>query len=78
MTPETILSLIAQRVHPIHRAKIAPDANLHDDLHLCAIDLWSIACDMEEQADAMFASDPAWETVADVIAAGAELGVVRV
>ena len=60
---------ITKRVHPM-RHLIADDALL-SDLGLCAVDLLSVAYDLEEAGGFMFEGEPElrWQTVGDVVRA---------
>lgn len=67
MTPH---QAIAKRVHPALHHLIADDALL-SDLGLCAVDLLSVAFDLEEAGGFMFEGEPElrWQTVGDVVRA---------
>lgn len=73
MTPDAILKIITARVHPDLRHKVDESATF-DDLHLCIIDAWGIAFDIEEDTGReLHWNVEQWTTVADVIGAAGEM-----
>lgn len=77
MTPAAILKIITARVHPDLRRKVDEDATF-DDLHLCIIDAWGIACEIEEATgrELDWSEVQKWATVADVIGAASKTETV--
>ena len=68
MNHEIITEIVAKRVHPMWSdAVIAPNASF-SDMHLNAVDVWSIACDIEEATGRALDWQlvEKWQSIADI------------
>lgn len=69
--PNLVLAVIARHLHhPDYHEKLSLEASLSADLGLTQIDLWGVACDIEEALGFRYDGDPElhWHTPADIVA----------
>lgn len=68
---DIVMAALKSRIaHPEYHAALTSDASLSADLGLTQIDLWGVACAIEEALGFRFDGDPElhWHTPADIVA----------